>query len=199
MKTNKNITKYSNMIIDNENEKSYFSNITKHFKGDIIITDPCYVMKEKDWPDSLENIDWGNCVYNPEQFGITNFIASDTLYGDWSCGTYKLDNIGNSVKYSELTKKNEIGGFCADAGLVGVFLLDDVLKYNPNIEYKDNWCKTYIKDFDGDVSICLAKYDKSTDTVNIIDTKGYYELDGNYIVVVVGKGNINFIGIQAGL
>ena len=50
-------------------------------------------------------------------------ISVDTLYGDWSCITYNSDT------------HEKIGEFCADAGMVGVFLLDEVLKYNPDFNY----------------------------------------------------------------
>jgi len=132
------------------------------FKGDIIITDPCYIIKKyKDdkRPDiytnkilknlgsvpftkytteqmeeykKLEKLqekwdlehpdDWEVCGYgdNMEKLGITTYLTSSTEYGDWSCTTYE-----------EGTKK-KLGNFCADAGLVSVFLLEEVLKYNPD-------------------------------------------------------------------
>lgn len=130
------------------------------FKGDIIITDPCYVAKNSE--------DWKMSGYSShmEILGIKNYICRDTIYGDWSCTTFNSDT------------KEIIGKFCADAGLVAVFLLDEVLKYNPNFDYhiKKPWTTTLIKDFDGEVNFEVR----------------------NGGVKVIGKGNINFIGTQTG-
>lgn len=203
------------------------------FKGDIIITDPCYICKEKqevgeypvsedyfsysskkNYPDykksSYEskqyreewkryftalseyrdnNIsDWELCNYGEdmEVLEIKNYICRDTLYGDWSCTTYNSDT------------HEELGEFCADAGMVGVFLLDEVLKYNPDFDYhiERPWTTTLIKDFDGEIDF------------EIIHTEGVYEDDTEFhskgekweddSIIVVGRGNINFETRQAG-
>lgn len=150
------------------------------FKGDIIITDPCYICKDDDWY---------KCNYgdNMEILGINTYICRDTIYGDWSCTTFDSDT------------KECIGEFCADAGMVAVFLLDEVLKYNPDFDYhiKRPWTTTFIKDFDGEVNF------------KVIHTEGKYEEDTEYWnkgdkwendeVHVIGKGNINFVGRQTGL
>lgn len=203
------------------------------FKGDIIITDPCYICKEKqevgeypvsedyfsysskkDYTDYKKNSceskqyreewkryfaalseyrdnnisDWELCNYGEdmEVLGIKNYICRDTLYGDWSCTTYNSDT------------HEKIGEFCADAGMVGVFLLDEVLKYNPDFNYhiERPWTTTLIKDFDGEIDF------------EIIHTEGVYEDDTEFhskgekweddSVSVVGKGNINFETRQTG-
>lgn len=133
------------------------------FKGDIIITDPCYICKDDDW----EKCNYGE---NMEELGIENYICRDTIYGDWSCTTFDSDT------------NEKIGEFCADAGMVGVFLLDEVLKCNPDFDYhiSKTWTTTLIKDFDGEVEFEVI------------------EVDGEYEVIVVGKGNINFEGKQTG-
>ena len=102
------------------------------------------------------------------KLGITNYICRDTIYGDWSCTTFNTDT------------NEAIGEFCADAGMVGVFLLDEVLKYNPDFNYhiERPWTTTLIKNFDGDVNFEINEYDE---------------------VEVIGRGNINFIGIQTSL
>lgn len=226
------------------------------FKGNIIITDPCYICKEKeevgkrpkfkdyfsydsekDYPDyrkmSDEEIkaveketeflreylldeeihksdqyekenkkymaalleyrennisDWTlcNCGMNMEVLGIKNYICRGTIYGDWSCTTYNSDT------------HEKIGEFCADAGMVGVFLLDEVLKYNPDFNYhiERPWTTTLIKDFDGEIDF------------EIIHTEGVYEDDTEFhskgdrweddSVSVIGRGNINFETKQTG-
>lgn len=137
----------------------------KYFKGDIIITDPCYVIKKNtnDWELS-------NCGKNMKMLGISNYLCNSTIYGDWSCTTF------------EEKSNKKLGEFCADAGLVAVFLLDEVLKYNPDFDYhkERQWTTTLIKGFDGEISIDLIKTD--------------YEDE----VSVVGTGNVNFYTRQTG-
>lgn len=148
------------------------------FKGDIIITDPCYIIREKyNGIDPITDDDWDACEYGEkmEVLGIHNYICRDTLYGDWSCTTYNSDT------------EEELGNFCADAGMVAVFLLDEVLKYNPDFDYHLNnpWTTTWIKNFDGEVDFVIAK----------IEDEDYEDEE----VRVVGKGNVNFITTQTGL
>ena len=212
------------------------------FKGNIIITDPCYICKEnkrekigeepdmdeyytyghyeKHYPDAIEKIvpeeelpkeiqilrknlgittpyidyksklydecnekflkalnefkklnadDWELCEYgeNMEELGIHTYICRDTLYGDWSCTTFNTDT------------DEVLGSFCADAGMVGVFLLDEVLKYNPEFDWYQTrpWTTTLIKDFDGEVD---------------------FEIDDEENLHVIGTGNINFKTNQTG-
>lgn len=111
------------------------------FKGDIIITDPCYIIKK-------DSEDWRKCDYDDK-------IADASL------------NI------------EKIGYFCADAGMVAVFLLDEVLKYNPDFDYHINreWTTTLIKDFDGEIN---------------------YYVDDEDDAHIIGVGNVNFFTTQTG-
>lgn len=160
------------------------------FDGDIIITDPCYIMNHNN-KDDWSKSDYGD---NMEALGIKHYLTRDTLYGDWSCTTFNSDTDG------------EIGEFCADAGLVSVFLLDEVLQYNPEFDYHINrpWTTTLIKDFKGIVEFVVkhieGEYEETTEWWNKGDK---YEDDE---VQVVGHGinkvtgePINFIGKQTGL
>lgn len=157
------------------------------FKGDIIITDPCYII-----PNTPEyDRDWEKCSYGEdmEALGFTNCITSDTYYGDWSCTVYEMifEKLEDPKVIYDIGE--EIGEFCADAGKVGVFLLDEVLKYNPDFDYhiEKPWTTTLIKDFDGYVDFEFTEeYDENID-----------DLLSN--LIVVGKGNINFVGYQTGL
>ena len=163
---------------------------SKHFTGDIIITDPCYVCKKS-------NDDWNKSEYGYrlDKLDIHNFMTEDTIYGDWSCHTYNRDT------------KEVFGQFCADAGLVTVCLLEEVLRYNPNFEeeyIKERpWCVTVIKDFDGDVLFIQRhlKYEYDDDYIRddgtVVWKKGDIGEDDE--LVVVGEGNINFIGQQTSL
>lgn len=177
-----------------------------HLKGDIIITDPCYVCIHRDfktspqWDDymSYKSIrdypdydkesdssklfhkerevmdeayrkwdkenpdDWDDFAETLERNNIEDYIMGRTLVGDWSCET--VDSEGNVL-----------GRFCADSGEVGVFLLDDIKRYNPSYDPLENpHCVTVIKDFDGCVKLT--------------------ERDG--AAVVEGEGNINFFTRQ---
>lgn len=188
----------------------------------IIITDPCYIINHDNDPkhpnpldygitdphigskpfteystpeelaykkaldeyyDSNRYNDWDKCKYgeNMEALGITNYLSRNTIYGDWYCTTY------------ETGTNKPIGNFCADAGMVAVFELDEIRKYNPNIDkwIKDHpWCVTIIENFTGNVSI---------DEVEIsgIDDEGKSWEDVE--VRVIGKGSTNFYTSQTGL
>ena len=213
-----------------------------HFKGTIVITDPCYIIKEnpieypnekdfglpasiiskpfkdystpeelaykaaldKYFEESRKYDDWDKCNYgkNMRALGIHNYISESTIYGDWGCTTYQTeeepkeflesilrvlnDNLKNKeYEYDELPILNEgkaIGGFCADAGLVGVFLLDEILTYNPDwkswIE-EHSWCATIIRDFEGEVEYYIDKVNKEAH--------------------IVGTGSINFYTAQTSI
>lgn len=154
------------------------------FKGTIIITDPCYIIKD-------DSNDWEKCNYgrNMKVLGLSHCICEYTIYGDWSCTTYEITE--NPYKVIEDLVKDPktdcevncsyLGSFCADAGMVAVFDLDEVRKYNPDIDEwiaSHVWCVTTISNFDGDV-----KY--------YTDQEGYAH--------IAGTGNINFFTIQTGL
>lgn len=242
------------MGIKNRGEKKQYLNTeTMNFNGTIIITDPCYIIKEcplecpkpedfnlsysihskpydqystpdelaykaacdKYWKERSEYDDWEKCEYgeNMETLGITTYISESTIYGDWSCTTWSTPNRDVENQIEELNKlcadacraeeeygwdstqskeceerisKDtvdivKLGNFCADAGMVAVFLLDEVLKYNPEF-YKwieeHPWCVTVISDFDGDIQ---------------------YHIDKCGDAHIIGKGNINFFTTQFSL
>ena len=213
-----------------------------YFKGTIVITDPCYIIKEnpikcpneedfglpesinskpfkdystpeelaykaaldKYFEESRKYNDWDKCNYgeNMEILGIHNYISEPTIYGDWGCTTYQTekepkellesilrisnDNLENKEYGNDelpiLDEGKAIGGFCADAGLVGVFLLDEILAYNP--EWKSwieehSWCATIIENFEGEVEYYIDKVDKEAH--------------------IVGTGSINFYTNQTGI
>lgn len=136
----------------------YLDTTPKHFHGDIIITDPCYVIKDEDWGEVCDNID------DPNWEPMLGAIMHDTIYGDWSCTTF------------DAKTKKPIGHFCADAGLVAVFDLAKVLEYNPSFDYHitKEWTTTLIKDFDGDVWFKIKHYNTP--------------YGDDYSVHVIGKG-----------
>ena len=203
----------------------------KYFKGDILITDPCYICKDRDestkpkWSDYIKGkeadypdyngcyskqfshdydeyynayygwydnnpSDWTVCEYGDkfEKLNIYNYLTNTTYYGDWGCTVYDTDT------------KEKIGEFCADAGLCSVFLLDEVRKYNPDIDTwieEHSWCACVIKNFDGTVTF------ERLHTIGTRDEDCKYWKKGDSwtddILKVTGKGNINFVNMQTSL
>lgn len=126
--------------------------------------------KASDEYNMAPHSDWDKCSCGENMYilGFKNYLTSYTGYGDWGCHVFRSEN-------------NEVfGEFCADAAMVGVFLLDEVLKYNPNFDYHINrkWTTTLIKDFHGEIEI--LKHD-------------------NGDIYVRGTGNINFYSAQTSL
>ena len=167
----------------------YVDSEPKYFEGDIIITDPCYFINNK---DDWENSDCGRYMDSEDGFDMfTGYIARDTLYGDWSCTVYNTDN------------GNEIGTFAADRAMVGVYLLDEVLKYNPEFDY-NNWTVTHIKDFQGTVQFVVVHTEGTYEHNSEYHKKGDKWED--YSVEIIGRGKnrvtgepLNFVGRQTGL
>lgn len=171
------------------------------FKGTIIITDPCYIVKKNKYPhpnptdfnlpesicskpfeeyktsnelaykaacskyyaEHYEKDDWSRCDYgyNMEALGISTYFTKSTICGDWDCITYKIEEnpyevVNNFVETSEKGEDygieySKLGNFCTDSGLVSVFLLDEVRKYNPSIDKwiaSHAWCITTIPYFE---------------------------------------------------
>ena len=121
------------------------------FQGDIIITDPMYII-----PNDCE-ADWHDCEYgeNMEILGISTFITHDM--GD-RAGEELLDG-----ELYEQGIKKKIGAFCHDSCMVSVMLLSEVLAYNPAaLDDLGKHCYTIIKDFDGEVTIEEFEEDPET-------------------------------------
>lgn len=150
------------------------------FKGTIIITDPCYIDPENIlWNDPGVDTMEG---FGIEKYGFTQYIWENTIYGDWSCTTYEVSNIlsGVTLRDDDQFIVGELGEFCADAGLVGVFLLDEVLAFNPdfmNFIREHPHCVTVIENFEGNVEYLIND-----------DDEAYLE----------GIGTVNFVTEQTG-
>ena len=127
------------------------------FNGDIVITDPCYLI-----PDDRP-ADWEACAHGDEMeaLGIAHYLCRVTLYGDWSCEVFK--GTGSRLWYPQAPEK-KIGEFAADACRVGVFYLREILRYNPAFDFHINkpWCACLIKGFRGSVKI-VTKVDPDGD------------------------------------
>ena len=167
----------------------YLDSEPMEFDGDILITDPCYIIrddKESDWDTCC-------CGFDMEKLGINRYMTRDTLYGDWSCTTFNSDT------------KQPIGRFCADAGLVSVMLLDEVLKYNPDYDCnkETEYAATIIRNFKGTIQFVVKHIDGYYEETTNYHKKGDYweeynlEVVGHGINKVSGKP-INFVGKQTG-
>ena len=121
------------------------------FQGDVIITDPMYII-----PRNNED-DWHTCEYgeNLEALGITTYITHDR--GDCA-GQDLLD--GDLFEQGILKVK---GAFGHDSCMVSVMLLSEVLAYNPNaLEDVGKGNYALIKAFDGEVT--TEEFDEAPDT-----------------------------------
>lgn len=142
------------------------------FNESIIITDPCYIIRDRRFMPQMYEDDWNSCSWGEdmEALGIKNYMVSSSGVGDWrfSLRKGKLDSEGDLI-----------GNFCTDSGLIGVFNHSQVLEYNPFFE---RWLgnrvglAVILKDFQGNV-----KFTKNKDT-------GF--------VHIVGTGSLDFYSCQ---
>lgn len=150
------------------NDRKLICNLQKcHIRGDVVITDPCYLVHGYDysgcsnWMTALSIMD------------LDPFIQSSTIYGDWSCTTYDCTN----VKNGGISKP--IGEFCADSGLVCICELSNILSKNPSFEQwikEHDWCVTVIRNFVGEVQI--NEYKEEFENEHIIVVEGFGIKDG---------------------
>ena len=115
-----------------------------YFKGDIIITDPMYIVKSEE--------DWHRCEYgeNLEALKISTYITSGN--GD----EFASDVIS-------LDTPERLGEFGSDSCMVSVMLLSEVRGYNFDFD-KDlgKHCYTIVKDFEGEVKLFELEEDDGT-------------------------------------
>ncbi len=107
--------------------------IEKHFNGTIIITDPCYMVKNSE--------DWYDCEFGEE---LENLGFEDYL-------TFKFQEDSPQIIDD---RGNLLGKFCTDSSMVSVVCLDDLLAYNPAFDNhirRPSTC-TIINGFEGTVS-----------------------------------------------
>ena len=114
------------------------------FKGDVIITDPMYIVKCEE--------DWHSCAYgeNLEALNIRTYITS--AHGDeFGSGVISLDT------------PERLGEFCSDSCMVSVMLLSEVRQYHPDFD-KDlgKHCYTIIEDFEGKIDLFEMDEDDGT-------------------------------------
>ena len=138
---------------------------------------------------------YGDCsctTYKGDSEEISK-VVEEIISLERELDTLDENDLGNDPAYEIITKQlrslykvmqekfPKLGRFCADAGMVCVVYLDDVLKVNPTFKQwaqEHPWCVTIIPDFDGNIE---------------------YEVDDNTDAHIVGKGNIDFYTLQTGL
>lgn len=156
-------------------QRQNMSNSIEVKESDIIITDPCYIVKRGDWGSIF---DWEHYKISAPEF--TEYIWTYTGQGDGSWMIVKLKEILNRAKTEEFVKGYEeslrnfnigdinsivnlseyikkqdyIGRFSVDSGTFGIFYLSEVLKYNPNF-LRDHgiWLYTIIPEFMGSIQL----------------------------------------------
>jgi hypothetical protein len=117
----------------------------KHrYDGTILITDPCYIVKDKDWHRLLGNDPLHGALQRNIRKVMPSAIVCSTGMGDWD----------NEIRGSAYITQPCFG---ADAGLVCVVLERDVLRYNSQfdrrlcakiVNYHGNvWFDTRVRDW----------------------------------------------------
>ena len=125
------------------------------FDDTIIITDPCYVISSSLWASGDINLATGKGI---EEIGITDYIWGSTNYGDWCCTVDEVERLPTQSGEKPYVL-DTLGHFGADAGLVAVFKLRDVIRANPTLSYcvisslKALGWAVVIDEFEGTVSL----------------------------------------------
>lgn len=160
------------------------------FKGSILITDPCYIIKKGE--------DWDNLIFGGEStppdlssLGMPESLMAHTGIGDGTWSVYQVDDpwkclslLKEGVPEEEIfVGATNIGSFGADAGMSCVVNLDQLLAYDrENTEeflQKYSHCYTLIEGFDGDIVLERVPW-----------TCGNFNFK---LLKIIGTGNINFI------
>lgn len=171
--------------------------------GNLIITDPCYFAKNEHWSNGRSGFNWStpkNMTID-HNLGFTEYLWDSTGVGDgrWKVSQirdkimsgmelekfiediedayytfFRNGSLENQIKLEDLVGQREtIGRYCVDSGTYGVFLLDEVLKYDPSFLVENgSHCYTIVQDFSGDVDI----YEDSRNQSHIIGVgnKSFY-------------------------
>ena len=113
------------------------------FNGDIIITDPGYIVKSEE--------DWHRCEYGEklDELGIFTYITA-----------------GNGDEFASdivsLDTHESLGELCTDSCMISVMLLREVRQYNFDFDKNlGKHCYTIIEDFEGEVQ--LVEMEESDD------------------------------------
>lgn len=150
----------------------------KYFKGDLIITDPCYFITDiEGWEKSQH----GLCL---DQVGFHKFMARSIIYENWICTAYNSDT--NAI----------LGDFSSDSRCLCVTTLDEFNTYRfPGSKLFENGLAFLVKNFEGCISFKIDEIEFEHNGMICYD----------YALHVVGRGidfttnePINFITDQTG-
>jgi len=133
---------------------------------DILITDVIYILKYED----ADVIDLIQCTDNSEDLNKIGCPNSITAMGS---------DVYKSSFYND--KGEVIGEFCSDSYVIGCFLLEEVLKYNP----------TVAEDIE-DRGYCFAIFKNFTGTITFTIKEERYYRERLPVLNIRGEGNINF-------
>lgn len=131
------------------------------FDGDVLITDPYYFIKEKDWEKSRHG-------KNLSRFGIINFMTRDTLTltRDWACTVTDPDT-GDLYGASETYSRQ-----------VCIADLAQVLAYNPDYKPGSVFRKgCVLKGFKGTIQVIVSSTDGQDGTIY-----------GDFQIRIIGDG-----------
>lgn len=141
----------------------------------IVITDPCYIMKEEHWEQYLSqgisnSVDCTSLKrYLRSHFNFGEVLAGDTVYGDWS----------NEIIDSETNEV--IGEFSADAGMLIACTASDFDNYGYDRDevekLRQNGCLATIENFEGRIDYVLETEGEDFAMAVLIG----YDKDGNEI------------------
>ena len=171
-----------------------------YFKGDIIITDPGYVIMNDDlnkmprkelflthnFPSEYDDFDGNESkTFNEELKRYNEILVKNSDNNEFfepveyigfkkeTIGRYIPDGNCSYVAYNTENKTN-MGKFSSNSGFICVFNMEDVRKYNPDFETQlktKPWIATIINNFEGDIG---------------------FEEDANKNLIIHGTGNIEF-------
>ena len=185
------------------------------FKGTIVITDPCYLRH-----DSLNSYEyWEKSGYGEDLsvFGCSQWISESTIYGDWSCTTYKgnPEDIKESLRDLQqfYDKVDELSKELLDYDAAWEVLRKDFQELCTEHENKFSKLGRFCADSG---MVCVVYLDEvlkvnptfrqwaeeHTWCVTIIedfDGDICYEIDDEDEAHIVGEGNISFYTTQTGI
>lgn len=153
------------------------------FKGEIVITDPCYISTVEDWGEGFDFI--GGKI--DPKFRFSKYLFNNTGLGDGEWSVFKVDNYDYDTKdklkdlciqgegiddLSSLTGDWQ-GSFTSDTGLMGIFYNKEVRRYDKEaLTDLPLRCYTILRDFDGD--IYFIKGEQENHFIGIGKTYSFY-------------------------
>lgn len=131
--------------------------ITEYFNGTIIITDPFYILNANN-PE-----DWDKCARGNkmEMLGLNTYVTMLHVQPDMN---WTIIQPGVTEDKPFIA----IGKFHVNTGNASVFLLDELLAYNPDYDHtKDQRLVAIIPHFNGNIKV-MYKHDVGPEVATII-------------------------------